>query len=293
MLAAAPASAAPAFEFSGTETAVGVSPIVLSDTPGPNSEVTVKVILRDLGNGVTNISLASTLPTGATFVGTPALVGQGGGGPTAGTCTATSTSFSCTGGHFVGSDGTNIVISAVINLNTSYGSPTFAEPFADMTGTDVNGSEDVPLSVPAVPIASGPQADSPTAAGSGPTTFSPLANDVPPPGGSIDGSTLALLDPNDSNSPTTDLIVTGQGEYVVNPSGSVTFTPANGFTGPATPVTYQANDSNGNTDSSTITVTVAAVVASPLLNPWIGGVAAGVLGFAGLVLYRRRSASRA
>ncbi|PWD50840.1 hypothetical protein C8046_09445 [Serinibacter arcticus] len=52
------------------------------------------------------------------------------------------------------------------------------------------------------------------------------------------------------------LTVEGEGVYAVNPDGSVTFTPADGFEGTTAPVTYQITDANGTTDTATLTVTV-------------------------------------
>jgi len=53
------------------------------------------------------------------------------------------------------------------------------------------------------------------------------------------------------------------GAVVVNADGTITFTPAAGFTGPAT-ISYTINDGNGGTDTGTVTVTVDA---SPTPTP--------------------------
>lgn len=51
----------------------------------------------------------------------------------------------------------------------------------------------------------------------------------------------------------------GEGTYVVDAdTGKVTFTPVAGFTGEATPVTYQIGDTNRRTARSTITITVSS-----------------------------------
>jgi LPXTG-motif cell wall-anchored protein len=58
--------------------------------------------------------------------------------------------------------------------------------------------------------------------------------------------------------------VTGVGTYVVQPNGSVTFTPAAGYTGSAPALPYRVADSNGTVTSSTVSVVVgAAPVAAP------------------------------
>lgn len=57
----------------------------------------------------------------------------------------------------------------------------------------------------------------------------------------------------------TTITVPGEGEYSVDPSGRVTFTPEPAFAGVTTPVVYTATDSNNANVTSTITVTVGAV----------------------------------
>ncbi|MFJ4223578.1 Ig-like domain-containing protein [Microbacterium sp. NPDC089695] len=55
--------------------------------------------------------------------------------------------------------------------------------------------------------------------------------------------------------------VPGQGVYTIDPAtGAVTFTPVPGFTGTAAPIAYSVTDSNGATVSSTVTITVSAVI---------------------------------
>ncbi len=103
-----------------------------------------------------------------------------------------------------------------------------------------------------------------------PTTIRPLGNDTP--GRNADDSAGAW-DATTVVFPTTGqpagavvaeggktLTVPGQGVYTIAPDGAVTFTPEKSFSGPATPVVYAVTDSHGNTASSTIAVTVTAVV---------------------------------
>src|SRR5690606_4482996 len=54
----------------------------------------------------------------------------------------------------------------------------------------------------------------------------------------------------------TTLEIPGEGTYVSHGDGRVTFTPVAGYVGDTTPVTYRIVDSNGTTDTATITVTV-------------------------------------
>jgi uncharacterized repeat protein (TIGR01451 family)/fimbrial isopeptide formation D2 family protein len=75
-----------------------------------------------------------------------------------------------------------------------------------------------------------------------------LTNDAPGDGHVLSPGTIALGGTTPSN-----------GTWVVNASGTVTFTPANGFTGTAT-ATYTVQDSAGGTsNTATITVTVNPV----------------------------------
>ena len=55
-------------------------------------------------------------------------------------------------------------------------------------------------------------------------------------------------------------LTTPNGTWTVNTTtGAVTFTPAAGFTGATSPVTYQVSDTGGQSDRSSSTVTVSAV----------------------------------
>lgn len=75
-------------------------PLVPSDPPAASNEVKTIVSLRNPNGAlenVTNLSVGSTLPVGAVFVGNPTFQYLGGSPNTIGTCTFTTTSFSCTG----------------------------------------------------------------------------------------------------------------------------------------------------------------------------------------------------
>ncbi|WP_350350783.1 tandem-95 repeat protein [Microbacterium sp. A8/3-1] len=52
------------------------------------------------------------------------------------------------------------------------------------------------------------------------------------------------------------LTIDGQGSYVIGSTGAAVFTPASGFTGTTTPVTYRIADANGTTADATVQVTV-------------------------------------
>jgi len=89
-------------------------------------------------------------------------------------------------------------------------------------------------------------------------TVHPLANDSAGAGAAFGQDAVVLIDPTDA-ADTTVLDVPGEGTYTVHPSGTVTFVPSRTFTGDATPVTYRVTDSDGNTATATIAVTVTAV----------------------------------
>ena len=88
--------------------------------------------------------------------------------------------------------------------------------------------------------------------------INPLTNDVDG-SGTKDATSVKLCSSGQSapNCNETVLTVAGEGTYTVNTTtGVVTFNPLPTFTGTATPISYQAADSFGQTDSATITPTV-------------------------------------
>jgi large repetitive protein len=79
-----------------------------------------------------------------------------------------------------------------------------------------------------------------------PVTISVLANDTDP-----DGDTLTVTTASAPN-----------GTVVINPNGTITYTPAANFNGTDT-ITYTISDGNGGTSTATVTVTVAPVNDAP------------------------------
>ena len=75
-----------------------------------------------------------------------------------------------------------------------------------------------------------------------PVTVAVLANDRDVDGDTITVTGAALVDPT-------------RGTVIVNPDGTVTFTPANNYIGPVT-ITYTVSDGHGGTGSATVTVNV-------------------------------------
>lgn len=99
----------------------------------------------------------------------------------------------------------------------------------------------------------------------GATNDTPGTDDGGTPGDRADDTTVAIV-PGSTAFPTqaagevTDggqrLSVTGEGAWVVQADGSVTFSPSAGYVGTATTVTYRIQDANGTTDTGTLRVTV-------------------------------------
>ncbi|SFC68507.1 Ca2+-binding protein, RTX toxin-related [Pseudooceanicola nitratireducens] len=88
-----------------------------------------------------------------------------------------------------------------------------------------------------------------------PVTFDPLANDT-----DVDGDELSIVG--------TPVSANG-GEVVVNPDGTVTYTPPADFNGTDT-ITYTVTDPDGLTDTATITVTVGPVADAPVAEDDLG-----------------------
>lgn len=87
-----------------------------------------------------------------------------------------------------------------------------------------------------------------------PVTVDVTANDTTAAAGvTVDKSTVRLVD---ADGKLVTELTTEAGTYVVNPDGTITFTPAGEVVGPQPAVTYSVADSNGGTATSTLTVTV-------------------------------------
>jgi LPXTG-motif cell wall-anchored protein len=151
-------------------------------------------------------------------------------------------------------------------VNTGTGAVTFT-PLAAFTGTatpvpyrvaDTNGAtaaSTITITVTAVTPTAGP--DTATTPYQTPVTTAVLGNDTAgSPAAPLVPGSLRLVDPGTGALVTT--LVTPAGTYVANAGGTITFTPADGFTGPAPAVTYSIADNNGTRAASTYTVTVGA-----------------------------------
>lgn len=72
------------------------------------------------------------------------------------------------------------------------------------------------------------------------------------PDGSDNQVTPKLIDP-ETDEPTDTVTIPGQGTYVLNENGTITFTPEEGFAGDPDPVTVEGTDRNGRTARTTYT----------------------------------------
>ena len=84
-------------------------------------------------------------------------------------------------------------------------------------------------------------------------TIDVLANDTHD--APLDPSTVKIIDPKTGN-PVDELVVSGQGKWIVATNGKITFVPEAGFIGNPTPIKYTVQDIAGNlSNQATVTVT--------------------------------------
>ena len=81
----------------------------------------------------------------------------------------------------------------------------------------------------------------------------------------IDGTVPAKLIDPETGKPTDEVVVEGEGTYTIDKDGNVTFTPNKDFTGQATGVTVQRQDTNGTTVQAKYTPKVKGV--TPTATP--------------------------
>ncbi|WP_144875689.1 Ig-like domain-containing protein [Microbacterium sp. 1.5R] len=149
------------------------------------------------------------------------------------------------------------VIDPTTGVVTFTPEPTFfgtAQPvaysFTDAVGNPAGSTITVTVTAVA-PTATPDAADTPFAT---PVTIDVVANDAAGPGGELDPTKTVFTDPAATADGTR--LVTPEGTWSVEQSGSITFTPADGYTGTTPAVGYRITDDNGQTATSTVTVTV-------------------------------------
>lgn len=129
-------------------------------------------------------------------------------------------------------------------------------------GDPLSSTITITVGAPAAPTASDDVGSAPFA---NEVAFTPLANDSAGPAGTaFVPASLRLIDP-DTQQPVNTLTVDGEGVWSVDTeTGSVTFTPQDGFTGEGTPVAYTVSTNVGDTTGATLTPTIGAPpVAAP------------------------------
>ncbi|MBF7073393.1 tandem-95 repeat protein [Glaciecola sp. MH2013] len=119
---------------------------------------------------------------------------------------------------------------------------------SDGTGQTVTGTATVDVT----PVNDAPVASDQTLSTQEdtPLTFDPLIN-----ASDVDGDSLSISG-----------VVASSGSVVINPDGTVTFTPDPNFNGPVA-ITYLIDDGNGGTVAVTVNINVLAVVDAPIANP--------------------------
>ncbi len=133
-------------------------------------------------------------------------------------------------------------------------------PNANFNGTDAivyvisdgnGGQSTAAVTITVTPVNDAPVAvnDNATTVEDAPVTIGVLGNDR-----DVDGDRLTVTGATSPN-----------GTVVVNPDGTITFTPAPNFNGPAT-ITYTISDGNGGVSTATVNVTVTPVNDAPIAN---------------------------
>ncbi len=138
-----------------------------------------------------------------------------------------------------------------------YTGTTAALPYrvADSNGTYAQST--VTITVQTAPHAT---PDSATTLQGQPVTVTPLTNDTPGGTATLVPASVLLRDASDSTYKST-VTIAGEGTYTVDPvTHNVRFAPVLTFSGPAAAVAYRVTDSDGNSASSTITITVTPVI---------------------------------
>ncbi len=139
-------------------------------------------------------------------------------------------------------------------------------PFMDFNGTDTitytvrdpdGNTATSTVTVTVTPVNDLPEAEDDFAETpvDTPVVINVLENDT-----DLDGDTLSVL-----GTPTT-----AQGTVVVNPNGTLTFTPNPGFTGAAV-ISYEITDNNGGTDTAQVTVLVGVDDRDGIVRGTTGG----------------------
>jgi large repetitive protein len=132
------------------------------------------------------------------------------------------------------------------------------------TVSDATGeiSNQATITIDYVPVATGDSSTGNTTENA--VTVNVLLNDTT--GDAVVATTVQIVNPPPGSTLSGDgktLTVPGQGEWTVQATGEITFTPAGGYTGDPTPIQYTVQDDDGNT-SNPATVTIDYVQIPPV-----------------------------
>ncbi|MFI5696833.1 Ig-like domain-containing protein [Kribbella sp. NPDC051586] len=126
---------------------------------------------------------------------------------------------------------------------------------ADSNGITATANLTVTVSLPDRPVA---VADTATTPQNVSISLKPLANDKTAAGVQFVPGSVVLRDPADATFKK-QVVIAGEGEYVVKPDGGVDFVPQPQFTGVGTSIGYRVTDTTHQTAESTLAVTVSPV----------------------------------
>ena len=200
---------------------ITTAPIAVADVASTNEDtpVTFNVLTNDTDpDGTINVATVDLDPSTAGIQTTFTVAGQG---------------------TFTVSNTGNVTFTPVLNYNGTTTAISYV-----VTDNDALISNAVTITVTVIPVNDAPVAvnNSITTNENSPISFSITSNDTDVDG-TIDPSTVDL-DPSTAGYQTS-FTVAGQGTYVVDAFGTVTFTPVTNYYGTATPLNYTVKDNSG------------------------------------------------
>jgi len=245
----------PDYQFTDSFGATASAVITPTITPpnAPSASPESKLVIAGVGVQFTNVIGASALASGTSLKS----------GAIGGPCIVDPSDLVCKASFSIAGEGD-------WSIDQSTGIATFTADIAATSGsktsvtyrvTDIVGQIASELLTPVIPPTAVLVADSGTSGLDSNQIFNVLANDTAGTGTTLINTSVKLCDVGESspNCTATTLTVIGEGTYTVDSAGVVTFNPVPTFTGQATPVVYQVNDSVGRTYSSVIIPTVSSV----------------------------------
>jgi CshA-type fibril repeat protein len=256
-------------DSTGQKTAATITPTVVAPPSGPTANPETKVVLPG-----SSVSFATVTGSGG--------LGSGTGLNASATCLFTPGTTTCAGTTVISGNTYSIVTIAgegTYTLNLASGVVTFAAAANATAGqktsityriTDANGLKATSTLTPIIPPPPAASPDSSVGVKNFSQTLMPLNNDTPgsPTHSPFVLTSIKLCDPATNppettpNCTKTTVTIAGQGTYVVNADGTVTFTPVTDYvsmtyvngvgTNNITPVHYTVLDTYGQKAASTL-----------------------------------------